>query len=230
MAAIKRARIDEIWFPDRNNIQRKIRGLSLHSRKRFEALLDVVREIYNGQFRGKSIAAAYDTDRDFAFACDECLQLFGLRPDWFSISHLNALLFSYREPDGASGDGLLVQLEFSQPEPEAEGEESKPLPPNENPYHAAIASLWLAQPKAPLQEILKQVGALDSAQNGLCWADLQSILRSRNRMIRESDPEERKKEQQAKGREQAKQLYERWRNNRSKAVRLNPPPPPPPMP
>lgn len=228
--AIQQNQVNELWFRDRNGTRRVIKGLSLHSRKRFEALIAIAREVYNRQFKGENIALAYDRSEDFAFACDECLRLFGLRPEWFTIAHLNALLFSYREPDGATGDGLLVQLEFGQPASQVEGEDAKPLPPGENWYHAAIASLWLAQPNASLQEILEQAGDRDSARNGLCWGDLQPVLKSRNRILKDSDPEEQKKAKKEKGRQQAKDLYERWINNRAKVTRLNPPPPPPPMP
>ena len=228
---IRRATFARLWFRDRLGVKRYVAGLSLHGRRQFQALLAIAEEIYNTEFPGLNIATAYERSEDFADACDLCLWLFGIHPDWVTIPQLHGLLFQYREQDSqVQGAGLLVQLEFPPPDPSDRDPDAKPLPANENWYTATIASVWLAQPNLGLGEVIALAGNRDAATYGVSWEDLQQILRSRARMVREADPKWQKeeKERQAERRtvellrqvaegERKTQVIENPKQTRSKA-------------
>lgn len=162
-----------LLIEDINGALIEIFPLSAEGFFRFRDLIDGMIGLMDGSFH-----QAYDASRAFQLLCHNALDLFGLNPGQVSAALACELFFSdWIEEDGARQymPGWLHQLSIP---PKASKGPHSPLPTSEHPYHALIASIW---GDAGLGEAI-------AAVNAIPYPVLISILRSRERMMKEARP------------------------------------------
>ena len=168
--AIHRAKFRRIWFDDCNGQRREVLGLPLSKRREFVEYQEVISEYQEG-FPDLTPAELYDLEADFRTAVNECLNLYGLSPDWVSLAQMVQLFFAYE-----GGPGLCWLLEF--PERHRKG---KLLNPDADPYHHAVAVVWSHHPGLSLSQVRE---VCDSVP----WGDLEGILEARAELAEEANP------------------------------------------
>ena len=135
---------------------------------RFIDLIDALYPLLSNGFHH-----AYDTSAIARRFTNEALELFGLSPDQISASLAIELLFSdweKREGGRVYLPGWLHQLCSPPANIKPRGE---PLPQDEDPHHALIASMWREN---GLEDAIRSANAVP-------YPTLLSILHSRNRML-----------------------------------------------
>jgi hypothetical protein len=175
---IKRVKFSSIRFEDCGGVMRELRGLPLAKRRRFLDLQQLCGELVQ-ENPDCPIGLLYDHHLDFQDAIDECLNLYGLKPEWCSAAQVMQLFFAY---DGA--EGLCWQLEFAE-QKEVKG---RMLNPNSDPYHAAIAAIWSYTPDASLADVINSIEEIP-------WVEVEGILSERGRIEEEANPELKRKRQ-----------------------------------
>lgn len=152
----------EVWYYDRTGERRKIHGLSLPARSKFLKLQKLLLEHFDPDL---PFDVQYDENSLVRSIVDDCLDLYGLCPEWLGMGDLVRLFFAYgTEP------GILFQLEFSKSQ-----KQGKLLDCESDPYHQAIAVLWSLNPDRCLNEILESVLCLPQT-------DLEEILSARQKI------------------------------------------------
>lgn len=163
----KLERFDQIWLTLKNGQRIIVNPLTGNQRRQADGYRYVISQLDGN----KAVRKAYDFDIDFRYCCDEILNLYGVPGEQITISQMIELLFD---------PGWIHSIET----PLMQYVGGSPVPEDENPYDAAIASIWLSNPKVPLTEHLKLMDSIP-------WVQVQSLLNSANSIVNKEKSEEK---------------------------------------
>ena len=147
---------DELWFKDCHDQLTKVVEPDIYQVHRFRDLLQILPLT--------SIGESWDTDDIAREIITEILGLFELSPNSISAPMANSLILSVD-----TAPGYLFQLIATAP-----SEDAEPLPDGETVRDATIAALM--NERVPLNVVMDSV-------RGVSQKQLESILRSRKRMV-----------------------------------------------
>jgi hypothetical protein len=184
-------------FDDITGTIRTIKGCSLANREELRERINSLKKILEESPKESTLQEIYDDNKYFRFNCHRCLELCGISLEWLDFSMMSQMLFPYQQGEHLY-QGILISLNFP-PIKDSKGGKGAT-------YEEILAALW--NHTGDLQKAIEAANSLPAEQ-------LLNVVQARTDQLKQSDPQNREKDQQKEWQQRARQDLEQVRSQKA---------------